>query len=270
MNAKVDYRHPLPVRLWHWLNALTIVVLLLTGLLLFDIHPRLYWGDDGHVGMPAFFSIAATDRNAPVLHTELQIGSHRWDVSGVLGLAVDDGFGAKDFLVVPAPADWDFGATRGWHFLFAWVLVICSILYVIYLFTSGRLAARWWPERGELGLRSVANEFWQHLRLRRAHGKAARQYNLFQKLSYLTVIFVLIPVLLLSGLTMSNSATAAFPDLFLLFGGRQSARSVHFFAAMLLLAFILVHVFQVFVAGFFSLMRSMITGRYVVDREDAP
>jgi thiosulfate reductase cytochrome b subunit len=69
---------------------------------------------------------------------------------------------------------------------------------------------------------------------------------------------------------MSNSVTTAFPDLFLLFGGRQSARSVHFFAAMLLLAFILVHVFQIFVAGFFRLMRSMITGRYVVDREDAP
>lgn len=270
MNANVDYRHPLPVRLWHWLNALAIVVLLLTGLLLFDIHPRLYWGDDGHVGMPAFFSIAAADRNAPVLHTELQIGSHRWDVSGVLGLAVDDGFGAKDFLVVPAPADWDFGATRGWHFLFAWVLVIGSLLYAIYLFTSGRLAARWWPKRSEISLRSVAHEFWEHLRLRRAHGEAARQYNLFQKLSYLVVIFVLIPVLLLSGLTMSNSVTTAFPDLFLLFGGRQSARSVHFFAAMLLLAFILVHVFQVFVAGFFRLMRSMITGRYVVNREDAP
>jgi thiosulfate reductase cytochrome b subunit len=197
-----------------------------------------------------------------VLKTELQIGSHRWDVSGVLGLAVDDGFGAKDFLVVPAPADWDFGATRGWHFLFAWVLVFGSLVYAIYLFASGRLAARWWPTRCEMTLRSVAHEFWQHLRLRRAHGMAARQYNLFQKLSYLLVVFVLIPVLLLSGLTMSNSVTTAFPDLFVLFGGRQSARSVHFFAAMLLLAFILVHVLQVFVAGFFGLMRSMITGRY--------
>jgi thiosulfate reductase cytochrome b subunit len=270
MDAKVDYRHPLPVRLWHWLNAVAIAVLLLTGLLLFDIHPRLYWGDDGHVGMPAFFSISAADRNSPVLHTELQIGSHHWDVSGVLGLAVDDGFGAKDFLVVPAPADWDFGATRGWHFMFAWVLVFGALLYSIYLLVSGRLAARWWPTRSEVTWRSVAHEFWQHMRLRRARGEAARQYNLFQKLSYLVVVFVLIPVMLLSGLAMSNSVTTAFPDLFLLFGGRQSARSVHFFAAMLLLAFILVHVFQVFVAGFSGLMRSMITGRYVVEREDVP
>jgi thiosulfate reductase cytochrome b subunit len=268
MDAKVDYRHPLPVRLWHWVNTVAIVVLLLTGLLLFDIHPRLYWGDDGHVGMPAFFSIAAEDRNSPVLKTELQIGSHRWDVSGVLGLAVDDGFGAKDFLVVPAPADWDFGATRGWHFMFAWVLVIGAFLYGTYLLVSGRLAARWWPTRSEVTLRSMGHEFLQHLRLRRPRGEAARQYNVFQKISYMIVVFVLFPVMVLSGLTMSNSVTTAFPDLFTLFGGRQSARSVHFFAAMLLLAFMLVHVFQVVVAGFFTLMRSMITGRYVVEPED--
>ena len=91
-----------------------------------------------------------------------------------------------------------------------------------------------------------------------------------QKLSYLFVIFVLIPALVLSGLTMSNAMTAAFPDLFALFGGRQSARSIHFLSAMLLVLFVLVHVFQVFVSGFFNLMRSMITGRFAVDREGSP
>jgi thiosulfate reductase cytochrome b subunit len=121
----------------------------------------------------------------------------------------------------------------------------------------------------DLTLRSIAHEIWQHLRLRRARGQAARNYNLLQKLSYLFVIFVLIPAIVLSGLTMSNAMTAAFPDLFLLFGGRQSARSIHFLAAMLLVLFVFVHVFQVFVAGFVNLMRSMITGRYVVDREDS-
>jgi thiosulfate reductase cytochrome b subunit len=262
MSTPADIRHPWPVRLWHWLNAFAMGVLLLTGLLLFDIHPRLYWGDDGHVGMPAFFSIAAADRNAPVLQTELQIGSHRWDVSGTIGLAVDDGFGARDFLAVPAPEDWDFGATRGWHFLFAWLLVIGGLLYAGYLLGSGRLTRLWWPTRGELGWRSVVHELWAHLRLRGARGDAARRYNLLQKLSYLAVLFVLIPVIVLSGLTLSNSVTAAFPDLYTLFGGRQSARSVHFLAAMLLVLFVLVHVFQVFVAGFRRLMRSMLTGRY--------
>jgi thiosulfate reductase cytochrome b subunit len=84
------------------------------------------------------------------------------------------------------------------------------------------------------------------------------------------VIFGLVPLLIVSGLTMSNSVTTAFPHLFTLFGGRQSARSIHFIAAMLLLAFILVHVFQVFVAGFFNLMRSMITGRFSVEPEESP
>ena len=269
VTREIDYRHPWPVRIWHWANVVTAVVLLLTGLLLFDIHPRLYWGNDGHEGMPAFLSLSATDLQGVVPKTELQIGERRWDATGVLGKVIDDGFGGKYLLVFSPPDDWDFGATRGWHFAFAWILA-CSLLgYALYLLVSGRLARTLLPMRRELRLRNIAREIWQHLRLRRAHGQAARHYNLLQKLSYLFVIFVLIPTIVLSGLTMSNSVTAAFPDLFTLFGGRQSARSIHFLAATFLVLFVLVHVFEVFVSGFFNLMRSMITGRYVVDREDS-
>jgi thiosulfate reductase cytochrome b subunit len=270
MARQLELRHPWPVRLWHWVTASAIGVLLLTGLLLFDIHPRLYWGDDGHEGMPAFFSISAPDLDRPVLQTDLQVGNHHFDMTGRLGLAIDTGFGDKDFLVFPPPDDWDFGATRGWHFLCAWILVLGAFAYGLYLLASGRLRRMLWPARTELTFASVGRELSQHLRLRRAHGEAARRYNLLQKLSYLVVIFGLIPLLIVSGLTMSNSVTTAFPDLFTLFGGRQSARSIHFIAAMLLLAFILVHVFQVFVAGFFNLMRSMITGRFAVEPEESP
>jgi thiosulfate reductase cytochrome b subunit len=269
VTQQIVYRHPWPVRIWHWVNAAAVVVLLLTGLLLFDIHPHLYWGDDGHAGVPAFLSLSATDLDRAVPQTELQIGSRRWDVTGVLGSVIDDGFGGKYLLVVAAPEDWEFGATRGWHFAFAWILALSFLLYGLYILVSGRLAKMLLPMRSDLALRSIAHEVWQHLRLRRARGQAARNYNLLQKLSYLFVIFVLIPTIVLSGLTMSNAMTAAFPDLFMLFGGRQSARSIHFLAAMLLVLFVFVHVFQVFVAGFFNLMRSMITGRYVVDREDS-
>lgn len=266
---QVDYRHPWPVRIWHWANAAAVIILLLTGLLVFDIHPRLYWGDDGHEGMPAFVSLSASDLNRAVPQTDLQIGSRHWDVTGVLGSVIDDGFGGKYLLAVAAPEDWDFGATRGWHFAFAWIFAFSLLFYGLYLLASGRLAKVLLPVRSDLTLQSVAHEIWQHLRLRRARGAAARSYNLLQKVSYLVVIFVLIPTLVLSGLTMSNAMTAAFPDLFVLFGGRQSARSIHFLAAMLLVLFVPVHVFQVFVAGFSRLMRSMITGRYVVDREDS-
>ena len=150
------------------------------------------------------------------------------------------------------------------------ILVLGAVAYAFYLLASGRLRRMLWPARTELTFASLGRELSQHLRLRRMHGEAARRYNLLQKLTYLIVIFGLIPLLIVSGLTMSNSVTTAFPDLFTLFGGRQSARSIHFIAAMLLLAFIVVHVFQVFVAGFFNLMRSMITGRFAVEREESP
>lgn len=269
MARQLELRHPWPVRLWHWVTASAIGVLLVTGLLLFDIHPRLYWGDDGHEGMPAFFSISAPNLDGPVLQTDLQVGSYHFDMTGRLGLAVDTGFGGKDFLVFAPPADWDFGATRGWHFMCAWILVLGAIAYSLYLLVSGRLRRVLWPARTELTFASLGRELSQHLRLRRARGEAARRYNLLQKLSYLSVILALIPLLIVSGVTMSNSVTAAFPDLLALFGGRQSARSIHFIAAMLLLAFIAVHVFQVFVAGFFNRMRSMITGRFAVEREES-
>ena len=267
VTPQIVYRHPWPVRIWHWANAAAVVVLLLTGLLVFDIHPRLYWGDDGHVGVAAFLSLSATDLDSAKPQTALKIGDRRWDVTGVFGSAIDDGFGGKYLLAAAAPRDWEFGATRGWHFAFAWIWALSFLLYGCYLLASGRLAKMLLPARNELTSQGIFREFWQHVRLKRTRGPAARSYNLLQKLSYLLVIFVLIPTLALSGLTMSNAVTAAFPELFSLFGGRQSARSIHFFAAMLLVLFVVVHVFQVFVAGFFNLMTSMITGRYVVDED---
>jgi thiosulfate reductase cytochrome b subunit len=264
-----DYRHPLPVCVWHWANAVAWVVLLITGLLIFDIHPHLYWGDDGHPGVPAFLSPSGTHLDGLVPETELQIGSRRWDVTGVLGSVIDEGDSGKYLLAFTPPDDWQFGATRGWHFMFAWVLGLSLPLYGLYLLLSRRLTNKLLPTRYDQTLRSFASEIWQHLRLKRARGESARHYNLLQKLSYLLVIFVLIPTIVVSGLTMSNAMTAAFPHLLVLFGGRQSARSIHFLTAMLLTLFVLVHVFQVFVGGFVNLTRSMITGRFVVDPEDS-
>ncbi len=262
-----DYRHPLPVRLWHWANALAISVLLLTGLLIFDIHPHLYWGESGQEGMGAFFSLTGTHLDSSVPQTRLQIGPWQWNVTGWLGTVIDDGFGGRYLLVAGAPEDWQFGATRGWHFAFAWLLGLSLPLYGLYLLFSGRLRRTLLPTRRDWAMREIAHELWRHLCLRRARGEMSRHYNFLQKISYLVVVGVLMPALILSGLTMSNVVTATFPDLFTLFGGRQSARSVHFIAAMLLALFIVVHIFQVFVGGFLNLTRSMVTGRFVVDGE---
>jgi thiosulfate reductase cytochrome b subunit len=154
--------------------------------------------------------------------------------------------------------------------MFAWFLGLSLPLYGVYLLASSRLNQVLLPTRGDIKPRNILHELWQHARFKRVRGESSRHYNLLQKVSYLVVIFVLTPAMILSGLSMSNTVTAAFPSLATLFGGHQSARSVHFIAAMLLLAFILVHVFQVFVAGFFNMTRSMITGRFVVEREETP
>ena len=253
-------RHPWPVRLWHWTNAFMVTLSLATGLLIFNIHPRLYWGNDGHAGMPAILSLEVDGAHAQKPRFELHVGNHRWDVTrwmGVVDIEGDDQY----VLVASYPTDFQFGGTRVWHFLSAWLLVATWILYALYLVLSGRLARFLWPNREDRSWRNVLHEMRQHALFQRATGEAANRYNVLQKISYLVVLLVLLPALTLSGLTMSNSVTAVFPDLFILFGGRQSARSVHFIVATLLLGFIVIHLIQVVAAGFLKSTRSMVTGR---------
>jgi thiosulfate reductase cytochrome b subunit len=93
---------------------------------------------------------------------------------------------------------------------------------------------------------------------------------LLQKLSYILVIFVLLPLMVLTGLAMSNAIAARFPEVYSLLGGRESARTIHFLCASALVLFIVIHVVQLFVAGFLNEMRSMITGRFAIRRPRAP
>jgi len=262
------YRHPWPVRLWHWWNALAVTFLLITGLLIFNIHPRLYWGEDGHAGMAAVASLEATSLDKKAPRFELQLGSLHWDVSRWMG-AIDDEGNDVYVMFAAMPSDFQFGATRMWHFAWAWTLVLSWIAYSLYLLVGKRFAWMLRPTRGDLSWGNIGHEIMGHLRLRRARGAAARRYNVLQKLTYLVVLFILIPAIVLSGLTMSNTVTAAFPDLFTLFGGRQSARTVHFIAASLMVLFVVVHVVQVLVAGFVNTLGSMITGRYTVPPEES-
>ena len=262
--VEILVRHPWPVRLWHWTNALAVTLSLVTGLLIFNIHPSLYWGEDGHAGMPSILSLSVSDPDPKMPRFELRVGSHRWDVTGLMG--VIDNEGSDQYVLVAAPpADFQFGGTRVWHFMSAWILVTAWLAYALYIVAGGRLARFLWPTREDRSWRNLAYELRQHLLLKRARGEAAKRYNLLQKASYLIVVLVLMPTLILSGLTMSNSVTAVFPDLFFLFGGRQSARSIHFIAAALLLGFVVIHLLQVLVAGFFNSMRSMLTGRYAIE-----
>lgn len=265
---EVIYRHAVVVRLAHWINLLCLTLLLMSGLRLFNYHPALYWGNYGYRGVPPVFAIGSVidpTSQAPVGLT-LVAGS-TFVTTGVLGVSHDPGRGMAR-RAFPAwltlPGEPGLALARDWHFLMAWIFVANGTIYLVFGLLSGHFRRDLAPARDQLRLRHILADIWDHVRLRRPRGEAARRYNILQKLAYLTVIFLLLPIMLMSGLTMSPAVTAAAPFLFDLFGGRQSARTIHFIVANLLVLFVLVHVVEMLIAGAVNGMRSMITGRYVI------
>jgi thiosulfate reductase cytochrome b subunit len=269
---EVMSRHSVVVRLTHWINALVLVLLLMSGLRLFNYHPALYWGNYGYKGMPSFVSIAALEdieTDEPVGVTS--IAGRNFITTGVLGVAYD----AQGELVAGAFPNWmtlpggpGLALARDWHFAMAWVFVLNALVYLLFGLFTGHFRRDLLPTGAELRPRHVLADIWNHLRLRRPRGEAARRYNVLQKFAYVGVVFVLLPVMVLTGLTMSPAVTAAMPFLFDMFGGRQSARTIHFLVANLLVLFVLVHIIQVVLTGVFNNMRSMITGRYAIRPEE--
>jgi thiosulfate reductase cytochrome b subunit len=156
---------------------------------------------------------------------------------------------------------------RRWHFFFAWVFAINLALYLASALVGGHLKRDLAPTLGQLRPGHVLHEVWDHMRLRFPKGEEARRYNVLQKGAYLGVVLLLLPVMILSGMTMSPSLDANFPWLLDLFGGRQSARSIHFITASLLVLFFLVHMVMVVLSGTWNNVRSMITGRYAIELE---
>jgi thiosulfate reductase cytochrome b subunit len=233
--ANVIYRHGVATRILHWLNAVCVFLVLMSGLQIFNAHPRLYWGEYGANTDTAFIQL--DNQHAP---------------------------GAKAFPPWATIPGWqDLAGGRRWHFFFAWVLVFNSALYLLISLVNGHVRRDLVPGRAEISPRHLARELWNHLRLKFSSGAAARHYNTLQKLAYLGVIFVLAPIMLVTGLTMSPGIDAAAPWLLDLLGGRQSARTLHFLTAMLIVLFIVVHLVMVLLAGPVNELRSMITGRFV-------
>jgi thiosulfate reductase cytochrome b subunit len=259
------YRHRLPVRLWHWLNALVIFVMLMNGLMIFNAHPRLYWGHYGANSDPAWLEIGSDAAEG-----YLRVGTLQVTTTGLLGRWTDSDGQVKRRAFpgwATIPSRYDLAGAREWHFAFAWLLVVPGLLYWLWAFAARHVQRDLAPNREELAPRHVWQDIKDHARPRFATGEAARRYNILQKTSYLAVIFLLLPLAVLTGLAMSPAMDAAWPWLIDLFGGRQSARSLHFIAAMLILAFIIVHLLMVLLAGPVNELRSMITGRYRLPRE---
>jgi thiosulfate reductase cytochrome b subunit len=271
---EVMYRHSVVVRVTHWLNLLFLILLLMSGLRIFNYHPALYWGNYGYRGVPSVFSVRAVENaesGDPIGMTTL--AGHTFITTGMLGVSFDDDgmpvAGAfPNWLTLPGGPG--LGLARDWHFAMAWLFVLNGAVYLLFGLLSGHFRRDLVPAAGELRPRHLLKDIWNHIRLRRQRGEAARRYNVLQKIAYTVVVFVLLPVMVLSGLTMSPAVTAALPFLFDLFGGRQSARTIHFIAANLIVLFVLVHVVMVLVAGVSNSMRSMITGRYAIRPEVGP
>ena len=265
------YRHSLLVRLSHWVNVLCLTVLLFSGLQIFNAHPALYWGKYGADNDPSFISMEGVqdgDRAKGLTH----VGSFTFDTTGFLGVSNVDGEptarGFPAWLTIPSYQDLATG--RRWHFFFAWLFVINGLAYLAYGFLSRHFRRDLLPAGGELTPTHLGHEVVNHARLRFPKGPEARHYNTLQKLTYLAVIFLLLPLMIGTGLTMSPGFDAVAPWLLDLFGGRQSARTIHFLTAFSLVAFVIVHVAMVILSGVFNNLRSMITGYYAIEPEDKP
>jgi thiosulfate reductase cytochrome b subunit len=154
---------------------------------------------------------------------------------------------------------------RAWHFFFAWVLVLNGLAYIVYTIASLHLARDLAPTRDDW--RGIGASIRDHLLFRHPQGEAAKRYNVLQKLAYLIVIFVLLPLIVLMGLAMSPWMNSVLPGWVDLVGGRQSARTIHFIVAWLLVLFVLIHVFEAAIGGLWNNLRSMVTGRYRVSAE---
>ena len=227
--ARVVLRHSALTRICHWINAICFFVLLMSGLQIFNAHPALNFGQ-------------TTDFARPLL-----------------SLAPN---GFPSWATLPEAQDLAVG--RRWHFFFAWALVLNGAVYLGDLLLRGRIR-RLWPSARDL--RSIPRAIVEHARLRFPKGDAALRYNVLQKLAYLAAIAAF-PLLILAGLTMSPAIDSAFPWLVDAFGGRQSARAVHFLLASVLVAFLVVHLAMVVLSGLVNNVASMITGRYRVEEED--
>jgi thiosulfate reductase cytochrome b subunit len=159
------------------------------------------------------------------------------------------------------------GWSRYLHFQSAWLIVFTGLLYIISSFFSGHLRKDLLPGAADLSWRAFSTSLANHLRFKPPAAEEAWSYNLLQRLTYLSVIFILFPLIIWTGLAMSPAVTSAFPSVVTVFGGQQSARTIHFFVTVLLVLFLLVHIIMISFTGFRSRMRAMITGHLATNKE---
>ena len=260
-------RHTPMIRIMHWTNVLCFTVLLMSGLNIFNSNSMLFWGKSSYNGTEPLLKIKAEESKQGDLIGVTTIFGHAFNTTGVLGLSKVEGIltarAFPSWLTIP-DTKW-LALARLWHLFFAWLFVINGVMYVVYSIVSRHLARDLAPTKKDW--RSIGQSIKDHIVFKHPKGEAAKHYNILQKLAYLIVIFVLLPMLILMGLAMSPMSDTIITGWVDIVGGRQSARTLHFVAAFALVAFIFIHVFEVIISGLWNNMRSMITGRYRIELE---
>jgi thiosulfate reductase cytochrome b subunit len=220
-------RHSILVRVTHWINTLSFLALVLSGIAILLAHPRLYWGETGAREGPSLIDLPLP-------------------------------------FVLDVPIR---GPGRYLHFLSAWVCVLTGLLYVLSGLFTRHFRKNLVPSKADLGWRPIMRVVSSHIHLKRPTEAESQSYNVLQRLTYLGVVFVLFPLVIWTGLAMSPAITSVFPAIVTVFGGQQSARTIHFFVAAALVLFLFVHIAMVCLAGFKNRMQGMITGHAAAGKD---
>lgn len=223
-------RHARFVRITHWVATIAILALLVSGIEVVLSHPRFYWGEVGNVNTTPLFAIP--------------VPSSRSTVPTSYSFRLPDQNGWSRYL----------------HFEAAWLVLFVGFAYVVAGVRSGHFRKNLVPPAADRSWRALQSAIGEHLRFATTAFGDPWSYNALQRLSYIAVVFVLFPLLIWTGLAMAPAFTAIFPPAVTLLGGRQSARTLHFFLTIALVMFTLVHVTMIILAGFRARVRAMITG----------
>jgi Ni/Fe-hydrogenase b-type cytochrome subunit len=259
------YRHTLPIRIMHWVNVICFTVLLMSGLNIFNAHSALNIGKSSYNGQAPILEMRAGKTSDGKLIGVTNILGYDFNTTGLFGLSEGPNGqllrrGFPSWMTLPS-TQW-LSMARRWHLFFAWLFVVNGICYMAYAFTSKHM------QRDLFTTKKDRTLIWQsikdHVQFKHAHGEDAKRYNVLQKIAYLSVIFVLLPLVILMGMAMSPFLDSLIPGWVDLFGGRQSARTIHFVVAWLLVAFVFIHVFEVIITGLWNNLRSMITGYFQI------
>ncbi len=256
------YRHRLPVRISHWLNVPFLIILIMSGLQIFNAHPALYWGDRSDPDKSLLSVRPVQTESGEVIGITTILG-HQFDTTGVLGYSDGMGRAFPAWATIPS-AKW-LAMGRQWHLFFAWLFVVNGLIFTAYAFASRHVTRDLAPTGKDW--RSIGKSLRDHLILRHPGGEEAKRYNVLQKLAYASILFILGPLIVLTGLAMSPTIDTAFPWLLTIFGGRQAARTIHFVACFSFVGFVIIHILQVILTGFFNNIRSMVTGWFMVKHE---